>query len=55
MKNRQPRPLHSSFHEFSVTNRSMRRDKKTIARMLKEAVKSGDMRLHAQIMDEINR
>ena len=52
---REPRPLHHTFHDFVVTNRAMRRNKKVIARMLKEAVKSGDMLMHAQIVDEINR
>lgn len=52
---REPRPLHHTFHNFVVTNRSMRRNKKTIARLLKDAIKSGDMLRHAQVMDEINR
>lgn len=52
---REPRPLHHTFHNFVVTNRAARRDRKTIAKLLKEAIKSGDLCMHAQIMAEINR
>lgn len=55
MKHKEPRPLHHTFHNFVVTNRAARRDRKTIDRMLKEAIKSGDMLRHAQIVGEINR
>ncbi len=50
-----PKPLHSTFQDFIVTNRSMRRSKKTIARMLKEAVRSGQMLTYNQILDEVKR
>ena len=50
-----PKPLHSTFQDFIVTNRSMRRSKKTIARMLKEAIRKGDMHLFEQIEAEVKR
>ncbi len=47
-----PKPLHKTFREFVITNREMRRDKKTIRRMLAECQKEGDMIRHARIMAE---
>jgi hypothetical protein len=50
-----PNPLHSTFNDYIVTNRSMRRSKKMIARMLKEAVRNGQMLTYRQILDEMKR
>ncbi len=50
-----PKPLHPSFHEYVVTNRVLRRNKKAINNLLKDTLKSGDMNRYNQIMSEINR
>ena len=50
-----PKPLHPSFHEYVVTNRVLRRDKKAINKLLKDTLKDGDMNRYNQIMAEINR
>lgn len=52
---RPARPLHKSFTAYSVTNRAMRRDKKLVARMLREAIKSGDMLRYQVIDEEVSR
>jgi hypothetical protein len=49
------KPLHPSIHDYVVTNRVLRRDKKAINKLLKDTLKSGDMNRYNQIMAEINR
>ncbi len=50
-----PKPLHPSIHDYVVTNRVLRRDKKAVNKLLKDTLKSGDVARYQQIMAEINR
>lgn len=54
-RQRPARPLHKSFTVYRVTNRAMRRDKKLVAHMLRQAIKNGDMLRYQTIEEEVGR